>query len=95
MFSYKKTAVVIIIFTLILSVIIMLIAYRNPTNEHKQYILKEYNGSVALFMGENILSVYDEIVLSAFPHSDRQRFIKGIPVSSPEEAQTIIEDYDG
>ena len=95
MFSYRRSAITVIIFTLILSIILMLIAYRGKANNPEKYVLKEYNGAVALFLGEEVLSVYDNIVLSTFPNADRQKFIEGIPVSSPEDAQIIIEDYDG
>lgn len=95
MYSYKKTALTVIIFTLILSVILILIYYRSNKAVKDKYILKEYNGTVALFENDDILSVYDEIVLSAFPSADRQRFSEGIQVNSPEDALKIIEDYDG
>lgn len=94
-FSYKKTAAVVIAFTLILTIILILIYYRNPREVENKYILKEYNGTVALFKNDEVISVYDEIVLSAFPSADRQRFAEGIAINSPEEAEYIIEDFDG
>ena len=44
MYSYKKTALTVIIFTLILSVILILIYYRSNKAVKDKYILKEYNG---------------------------------------------------
>ena len=59
------------------------------------YILKDYNGAVALYNNEKIVTVYDGIVLSALPYADRARFTEGVRVESIEEADSIIEDYDG
>ena len=94
-YSYKKTAVAIIVFTLLLSVILILIAYRNKEPVNNEFMLKSYDGSVALYQGEKIITVYDGVVLATLPRADRQRLIEGITVKDPEDAEIIIEDYDG
>lgn len=94
MFAYKKTAAYSIAFTLFLSVILIIVAYRGGKNHNNEYVLKEYNGTVALFKDNEPQNIYDGVVLSTLPAGDRQRFITGIPVESPEEADAIIEDYD-
>lgn len=94
-YSYKKTAAAVIIATLILSVILILVAYRSKNTVVADYMLKSYDGTVALYRGDDVVTVYDGIVLSTLPYADRARFIDGITVNSPEDAQIIIEDYDG
>ncbi len=95
MFSYKRVAMTVIGFTFALSVILIMIIYKSPKRSEADYILKEYHGNIALYKGEEVISVYDGVILSAFPKSDRQKFIDGMHIDSPETAQEIIEDYDG
>ncbi len=94
-FSYKKAAAAVIVFTLILTIILLLIHYRTPSKVEDKYTLKEHNGVVALFKGDKVLLVYEDIVLSTFPSADRQKFFEGITVTSPDDAEKIIEDFDG
>ena len=94
-FSYKKTAAAVVIVTLLLSCLLITIAYRSDNSAAESYVLKDYNGTVALYKNEEIMTVYDGVVLSALPYGDRSRFIDGIFVESPEEAESIIEDFDG
>ena len=94
-FSYKKTAVYVIVITLAITTALLLIAYRKPATTEIKYVLKEYKGTVALYKNGKILTVYDGIILASLPHSDRKRFVDGIEVKNEEEAEIIIEDYDG
>lgn len=88
-------AATVVIFTLILVTILLLIAYRTDADKNAPYSLKNYNGTVALFKGEEIITVYDGIILSTLPYADRQKFSSGIMLESPDDVQSIIEDYDG
>lgn len=83
------------LFTLLLSIILILIAYRSEKPLNNEYVLKSHKGTVALYRGEEIITVYDGIVISTLPFADRLRFSEGITVSGPEDAEIIIEDYDG
>lgn len=94
-FSYKKTAAAVIVFTLLLTTLLIIIGYRSAPAKKENYMLKNFEGTAALFRGDEVITVYDGVVISALPLSDRQRFFEGIPVLTPEDAQTIIEDYDG
>ena len=94
-FSYKKTAAAVIVFTLVLTTLLIIIAYRNAPVKEESYMLKSFEGTAALFRGDEVITVYDGVVISALPLSDRQRFDNGITVSTPDDAQSIIEDYDG
>ncbi len=95
LFSYKKVAVSVIVFTLVLTSALLLIAYRKPNPTETRYMLKEYKGTVALYKNGEMQTVYDGIVLTSLPNSDRKRFADGIEVKNEEEARIIIEDYDG
>ena len=94
-FSYKNIAITVIIFSVILATFLFLIADRSAPPAEEGYILKEYNNTVALYKGEKVLNVYDGIVVSSLPNDDRQRLKNGIKLRNPEDAQAIIEDYDG
>ena len=94
-FSYKKIAATVIAATLIIAIILILIAYRMPHSDKTVYTLKEYKGTVALYKNDDIITVYDGVVLSSLPRADRQRFYDGMTVKDPQEAEAIIEDYDG
>lgn len=94
-YSYKRTAITVIVFTLIIISLILLIAYRNNDTQNNSYFLREYNGIVALFKGEDVIEVYDGVVTDNLPFNDYKRFADGIEVSGIDEAQIIMEDYDG
>ena len=94
-YSYKKTAAAVLAFTLIFTTILIVISYRNKKSEYEQYTLREYKGTVALYKGEKIIDIYDGIVTANLPLADREELAKGIDVKNSDEAQIIIEDYDG
>ena len=61
-----------------------------------KYILKEYNGKVAIFSGgqqtpQEIL----EIDLSALPDTDQKQLFARIEVDNETQLQQYIEDFDG
>ncbi len=58
-------------------------------------ILKEYNGSIALIKGGEIIKYYNEIVISVLPEADREMLYYGIEIENEEQLQNFIEDYDG
>ena len=94
-YSYKKTAAAVIIITLLLSSLLIIISYRSSNKPVTSYVLKSDNGTVALYNGEKLVEVYDGIVVDSLPYEDRIRLDKGITVDGIEDAQSIIEDYDG
>lgn len=94
-FSYKKTAALVVFLTIILAMLLIMIAYRNKTPDVTTYTLKNYNGTVVLYKNEEIIDEYEGIVVSNLPYADRRRLERGITVQSPDEVQSIIEDYDG
>ena len=70
----------------------------NPSNNesYNSYILKEYNGKIAVFLGTNSkpLDIFD-VEFSSLPYSDRQELIKGIKADDLKKIYQIAEDFDG
>ena len=95
LYSYRKTALCVIVFTLIISILLLLVAYRSYNTKTDMYYLREYNGTVALFKNDDIMEVYNGVIVNNLPFSDQSRLKEGIKVAGAEEAQVIIEDYDG
>lgn len=58
------------------------------------YILKSYKNTVALYNGEEIIEVYDNIILNTLPLEDIRNFNIGIPVSTPAAAELYLEDFE-
>lgn len=94
-YSYRKTALVIILITLIVTSLLIIIAYRTEKTVPETYILRDYNGTVALYKNEKIIEVYNGIVIANLPLEDQKRFRDGIEIENPQNAEEIIEDYDG
>ncbi len=89
-----------IVFSTALIVCIIVIVFssigpKQPTQISDVYTLRAYKNTVALYKNDTMLTVYDDIVLNTLPQSDILAFRKGIAVSSQDEAENILEDYDG
>lgn len=58
------------------------------------YIIKEYNGKVAIFKksSENPLLISD-VCVNNLPQTDRELLKKGIEVGTQKELNRLIEDY--
>ncbi|MBR2043314.1 MAG: BofC C-terminal domain-containing protein [Clostridia bacterium] len=69
-------------------------AFQNREKDNS-LLLKEHNGAVTLFKGNEIVKVYDTIVISVLPSSDQNRLRNGIKIEDEEQLSAIIEDYDG
>ncbi len=91
----KLLILAVVICLTVLVVLASFISVMANENEEKAVILKEHNGSVALFRGKEIIKLYDEIVISVLPESDRELLKNGIVIESEEQLNSIIEDYDG
>lgn len=64
-------------------------------NQNAPLILREYNGCAALYKGNEIIEIYDEIVISVLPQADKEMLASGIVIKNEEQLNSIIEDYDG
>jgi hypothetical protein len=59
-----------------------------------EYVLKEYNGSIAVFYSgsKSPIEVFDVDVFS-LPEEDQQMLSQGITAATAQELQSLIEDY--
>lgn len=66
--------------------------YENTTDFH--YILKDYNGKIALFTSdrEAPVEVYD-IFTNSLPDRDAEKLSKGITASDEKELSKLLETY--
>ena len=63
-------------------------------NHNLVYVVKEYNGHIAIFE-ENSDTPFKitDVLLSELPDGDKKLLNKGIPASSSRELNCILEDY--
>lgn len=92
---YKILAYSLVILTALAVVLLILTGLRFDRMENEPYTLKAYNNTVALFKGEEILEVFDGIVLNTLPITDRDALNKGIDFENRNEAEMSVENYDG
>ncbi len=80
------------------SILLIIIHFSNDyqkTNTSVNYTLKSYKNTVALFNGEEIIKIYNNIVLNTLPEKDIQNFNKGISVTTQTAAEAYLADFDG
>ena len=86
------------IFPALLFIVTLTLIFYFPNNKSTKsksnYSLKAYKNTVALYNGEEIIKIYDTIVLNTLPEKDIYQFKSGVPVSSPEQAEIYLEDFD-
>ncbi len=72
--------------------------FKTPKNTKTEksniYTLKSYRNCVALYENQEIVEIYNEIVLNNLPPTDRQILEKGINFNSKTDVQSALEDYD-
>lgn len=88
----KKILILTVAVTLIICVFFILSDKKEDTLSYK---LGSYKNTVALYENDQPIEIYDSIVLTSLPETDRRKFDKGIVINSKAEATKIIEDYDG
>ncbi len=88
----RKLGYLLMALLFIASMCLIFISYTEPKNS---YILKEYNGNVALYLGEELVEIYDTVDVKSLPEYDITILNKGIALNSPEEVISYLEDYDG
>lgn len=71
-------------------------SFAQSTNTLYAYVLKEYNGKIAVFEtnSENPLEVFS-IFIDTLPQIDRELLKDGIPAGNKAELLRLIEDYTG
>ena len=91
----KKVLFPILIFISVFLIILYLINNYQSTQTSVNYTLKAYKNTVALYNGDEIIEIYNNIVLNTLPEKDIQNFNNGIPVTTPTQAKTYLENFDG
>ncbi len=74
--------------------LILLHFVNKPKSNTADYTLKSYKNTVALYEGKEIIAIYSDIVLNTLPEKDIQTFQKGIPFSSPSQAENYLLDFE-
>jgi hypothetical protein len=95
-FFIKKILFPILIFLSILLLVFKIDSHDNTTTPATDisYTLKSYKNTIALYCGDEIVEIYDNIVLNTLPPEDVKNFNSGIPVSTPAQAELYLEDFD-
>ena len=66
------------------------------TKPHEtQYLLREYNGSLAVFRNDNLNNPYAlySVAVGALPDGDREHLKAGIIAAGEDELRQLLEDY--
>ncbi len=93
------------IFALLCLIVILLLIYRYFSEKMSQaeiknsvnnnYTLISINNSVRLYRDDILIQIYDNINPNALPLTDQDNLRSGIKLNSVNEAQQLIEDFDG
>jgi len=68
------------------------ITTNTPLPSEKTYTIKEFNGNIAVFEGDELIRSVD-VDLETFRAEDRELLKKGIEVKTREEMAQVLEDY--
>ena len=63
-------------------------------NGSEKYIMRDYNGRIAVFGEDEPQEVFD-VFTSSLPRGEAERVYKGITVEGDEALQKLIEDFTG
>ena len=82
--------------TLLFTAIFLIILHsiNNSKTKNSNYTLKAYKNTVALYNGEEIISIYDNIILNTLPQKDIQNFHTGINFTSSIQAEQYLDDFE-
>lgn len=67
---------------------------KNTNKLTQEYRLIAYENNIALFKNDELIKIFDEVVLNSLPKYDQESFKKGIIVSEINKIDEIIEDYE-
>jgi len=94
----KKRAYILFAFLFISVITIMtaicIVISKNSVKVTPVYRLLAYENNVALYKNDELITIYDEIVLNSLTKYDQESFKKGIIVSEINKIDEIIEDYE-
>lgn len=90
----KKILFPILIFFSLFIITLYFIGDCQNTDTSVKYTLKSYKNTVALYNGEEIVKIYNNIVLNTLPEKDIQSFNDGISITTPTQAELYLEDFE-
>ena len=90
----KKILFPILIFFSLFIITLYFIGNYQSTDTSVKYTLKSYKNTVALYNGEEIVKIYNNIVLNTLPEKDIQSFNDGISITTPTQAEIYLEDFE-
>ena len=85
----------IIMASVVLILIIMLIIPIFEKEETKKYRLQSAEGIVSIYLGDELVEQYDDIIFENLPFADKVSLQNGIEFDSLEDAERALEDFDG
>ena len=101
LFFTKKRAVILIVAVIAVAISLGTLITKNllddkfdNDNAPKQYTLKAYGDFLALYKGEKLEEIYEEIVITSLPLLDREKFLTGVTVTDIEKLEEILEDFE-
>ncbi len=96
-----KKRLMILIFIVALS-IALVVTINSFTAKIKQqaeaslpFVLKEYQGSVAVYKGDKVLEIFRTVNYNSLPEYDRNQLKDGMVFQNMNEIYSVIEDFDG
>ncbi len=92
---YKQIIALLTAFILSLSFLLLFRHKEGDKKTKETYTLKSYRNCVALYKNEEIIEIYDDIVLNNLPPNDKAILKSGIEFNSISEVDTALQDYDG
>lgn len=90
-----RLLMIIIMASVTLIFIIMLIIPRFEKEDTKKYRLQSADGIIGIYLGDEMVAQYEEIVTDNLPFGDRAALERGIEFDSIEDAERALEDFDG
>ena len=101
LFFTKKRAVILIVAVIVAAAALGALITKSLLDDkfdndgaYNQYTLKAYGDFLALYKGEKLEEIYEEIVITSLPALDREKFLNGVTVSDIERLDEILEDFE-
>ncbi len=96
-----KTRLIVLVIAVIISIasIAAINSYAGKLEQNaadlQPLILREYQGSVAVYKGDRVLEIFRTVEFNALPEYDKNQLKNGIAFENMEEVYSVIEDFDG
>lgn len=63
--------------------------------EAVNFTLAVWGNNAALFDGGQVIEIYDDIIVSSLPPADQTALEQGITITSFDQLESLLEDFDG